>query len=126
LSHWKSSLMQFILMNNESLRRHLAEKVMGWRETSQTEPALYWDRIKQVVGSVVDEWKPDENLLQAFECLDTFNEGYEIFVEGDVKKVTVYTSAFETTEVYAREEAGGSLPMAISLACGRATGFNED
>jgi len=106
-------------MNKESLRKHLAEKVMGWEIAGEVV-------VISTPGVRLVGWKPDENIEQAFMCLDTFDEGYEIFVEGDVKRVIVYGEEDEAeTEVFAREEAGGSLPMAISLACARATGYGD-
>ena len=56
-------------MNNESLRQHLAEKVMGGIYTFPSNN-LY---IKKETGdSYYKKWEPDENLEQAFMCLDTF------------------------------------------------------
>ena len=49
---------------------------------------------------------------------------WEIFVEGDVKRVRVYNNE-DVVEVYAREETGGSLLMAISLTCAKATGRED-
>jgi len=111
---------------NEKLNKHLAEKVMGWATSDCGTFYGIWIGSETFDETYTTEhWNPTENIEQSFMCLDTFKEGFEIFVEGDVKRVTVYFDE-DSSCVYAREEANDSLSMAISLACAKATGYEDE
>ncbi len=113
---------------NESLGQHLAEKVMGWKEFWSSTGSLPdnfdgWTDDHNVPQARFDRWYPDENIEQAFMCLDTF-EWFSIcknddeYAEGD----EIYScEVSNNNQVHIRS----SLPMAISLACARATGYPE-
>ena len=102
-------------MNSEALRKHLAIKARGWELIGD----IYWgDGVAQ---SYESSWKPDENIDQAMECIETF-EWYSICKNDD--------SYAEPGKPYSCEvgqgvEVGKSKTMAMSLAAAKATGWVE-
>ncbi len=96
-------------MSNESLRKHLAEKVMDFAMSEPTE--------REWCG--LEEWKPDENIEQAFMCLHRFTKDEPgIFLCEEESECRIGNKGRAICD-------GDSLPMAISLACARATGWKE-
>ncbi len=97
------------MATNESLRQHLAEKVMGWG----------WPLY-------IDNWKPDENIEQAFMCLETF-QYYRIIKRELISNAIEYYCVVSRDCEYKQicETESTELPMAISLACARATGYED-
>lgn len=109
-------------MNNESLNHHLATVVMGWhkytRETNGT--VIYRDKNNKA-KIAVNQFDPPNNIEQAMGCLEIFaywainhtKKGYEAMILTDKE---IFGDHIELNE---------SLPMAISLACAKATGWEE-
>jgi len=62
-------------------------------------------------------WNPTENIEQAFMCLDTF-AWWEIHHAVDDYECSI-------KQQYEQMGVNKSLPMAISLACARASGYEE-
>ena len=91
-------MLRLVLMNNKSLREHLAEKVMGFRVERHGKLERYHNGydVKNLVRIEISDWLPDENIEQAIMCLGTLS-GYSI----------------------------NKVSMAISLTCARATEWEE-
>jgi len=102
--------------DNESLRKHLAEKVMGGRFTYPAK--CCYIKEGRGVGRLYCPWEPDKDIEQAFMCLDTFDN----WGIGKTKN-SLYNVVISDIDSNAPHD---SLPMAISLACGRATGFEDE
>ncbi len=107
-------------MNSESLNKHLAEKVMGWEMPSGD---IWWS--DGVAKAFESSWNPTENIEQAFMCLDTLDHpAYRI----DFSITKTHQLSFWPDVTYSQnkfEAKHKSLPTAISLACARATGWEE-
>ncbi len=107
------------------LNKHLAEKVMGWTEWTAAKNGhndlndAYTDGVKHKIE--IEDWNPSENIEQAMMCLDIFTfwsinrtkKGYEAMIITDKEAFGDHI------------ELHDSLPMAISLACAKATGWEE-
>jgi len=96
-------------MNKESLNIWLAIKVMNWN----------------AVPLKLD-WDTTTNISHAMMCLDTF-EWYSICKNDDTyaEKDKPYSCEVSPDEVCGHVAVAESLPMAISLACAKATGWSE-
>jgi len=112
-------------MNNE-LNKWLAEKVMGWgTELSKItnkprKTMIYFNPNDHADWIECSSWRPDENIEHAMMCLDTFTN-FSIGKWVDTPEpytVTIY----DQNQFCVDHE---SLPMAISLACAKATGWSE-
>ena len=105
----------------DKLRRHLAEKVMG---IDLTKEYGFMDNDGCLHAGA--RWNPPENIEQAFMCLDTFS----LEVEIDSNDATGGQKAWRVCilEPDGRMECSPyeSLPMAISLACAGATGYEDE
>ncbi len=101
---------------NESLRKHLAEKVMRYEEGCRKDEYWELDSDGNRYGLF---WKPDENIEQAFMCLGTF-EDWQISRFAQVEDMI---DEYEITIGNIGLSNESSLPMAISLACAKATGW---
>ncbi len=119
-------------MTNESLRRHLAEKVMGikpeWSDAfrDEVEEGYYYMGMGGNLLTKVEDWKPDEYIEQAFMCLDTFPD-WKIVCDRDLKyEVGVWRrnrDEWLPKWMSGKCDFNESLPMAISLACARASNW---
>ena len=109
-----------------NINEHLALKVMGWREDpAQNESGYYQGYYKSdvIYGSpeiAAEDWKPTENLTQAFMCLEKFDV-VDITKSGDTNGRWCVTLNFNNRS----DGFDESLPKAISLACAKATGWKE-
>ena len=112
-------------MNN--LNKHLAEKVMRWRK-GRTNPHAYFEKWLGKGAesiSIASNWKPTENIEQAMMCLD---KGNWWFIE-KIQKDSPLGTGFLVNVVIGKTtgDAISDTPaMAISLACGRATGWSDE
>jgi len=103
-----------------NLNKHLAEKVMGWTMPTGD---LWWDDK----GAMASEtgWNPSSNISQAMMCLSSYNHpAYRI----DFSIEKIHRVSFWPDVTYSKNKFEGehkSLPMAISLACARASGWEE-
>ena len=104
------------MTNTDSLNKHLAEKVMYWE---LPDGSNFWVKGtgKDYATIHIDDWLPDKNIEQAMICLETFDN----WGIGKTKN-SLYNVVISDTDSNAPHK---SLPMAISLACTKATGWEE-
>jgi len=102
-----------------NLNEHLAIKVMGWEhfstEGKKASLPSYFNNEGWLM--FVESWNPSENGSQSQMCLDTF-EWWRI----DRSSERYYVSIYQDKGIDVKNK---SLPMAISLACAKATGWVE-
>ena len=103
-----------------NLNEFLAVEVMGWecyyytvRGQSLTYPYYY---TGETPYQRADHWNPSENIEQAMMCLNQWS-WYQLTRKGDVWICQVEGGS---------REVAASMPMAISLACARARGWEDD
>ena len=108
-----------------TLNEHLA-KAMGWVEYQPNigpgEYCIPDEKTKGLTGKVVmrvSDWNPSENIEQALMCLDTFDE-FRIDYHRKMYEVIL------PAQLYIGAGVDKSLPMAISLACAKATGWTDE
>ena len=107
-------------MNNQSLREHLAVKVMGWENTAGD---IYWSG--GVAKSYISSWRPDKDIEQAFMLLDKFEQwgiSCNLIDNGYFVSIIEWPKEGRDQEWEAEDK---SLPMAISLAVAKATGRDD-
>lgn len=119
-------------MNIKSLREHLAIKVMGWKEFELASEIVYWTNDAGDLCCPVSDWKPDKNIEQAMECLDTFVEAKIYLRKPSFVPVVITKYRCDIWEDKAwrasRLGQGNSdtlMSEAISFACAKATGWKE-
>ena len=103
-------------MNTESLNEHLARKVMGWEKRADC-----W--VKGGPPTVClrrSSFNPCENIKQAFMVLEKCESWGMAKAESSLYNVIVKFG--KNVEL---AEQNKSLPLAISLAAARATGWTE-
>lgn len=108
---------------NESLRKHLAEKVLEW---AQGETEFQWNDKngnRMLDGILFD---PPNNISQAIDLLGEFEQwGISRNLIDDGYFVSIVDWSAELAPDKEWEAEHESLPMAISLACARASGWEE-
>jgi len=112
-------------MNNESLNKWLAVEVMGWKHVKGRDNFWkYCDKNNKFIGSY-HAWNPTENVEQALMCLgkhEQWGTSHNMVDDGYFVSIVEWPNSEDDKEWEAEHE---SLPMAISLACGRASGWEE-
>lgn len=103
------------------INEHLALNLMGWTkhpdERYPTNPETYKDKDGDY--KFMDFcWDPRKNMEQAFMCLDKF-EWWRI----DRSSQRYYVSIYQDRGFDIKEK---SLSKAISLACAKATGWEDE
>lgn len=112
-------------MEIESLNKHLA-KVMGWKQhqyDNHFDRQRFYNEYRDSEGNrteFVKDWNPTENIEQSFMVLDTFGE-WEVFKDHDY--FICINPKYRDPRNW--DATDPSLPMAISLACARATNWIE-
>ena len=113
-------------MNTDSLNKHLAEKVMEWElQSSLTWPGeqnIYKDPKNDSFWLKASDWNPSENIEQAMMCIQTMDEWHIHNAAGLIDAWT-YRSKMKVGRGFTNKK--DELPMAISLACAKATGYKE-
>ena len=123
-------------MNTESLKHHLATKVMGWKLVEDDEPYPFdsgriYQSVDQGVKSTmfVSAWNPRGNIEQAMGCAKaipdtTFVVESLVVTWANEKPFGAAIRAAERIETLAVAQ-GDSESEALSLACAKATGWKE-
>ena len=105
-------------MNLESLREHLAIKVLGAKVIEGRKHKIYDFPSGELIYASL--WNPPENIEQAMGCLDTLSNDYTI---NKTPLSRFYECWLESHGVGSGWQE--TLPLAISLACAKATGWEE-
>ncbi len=113
-----------------NINEHLAVKVMGWHRPplgTLFERLYYYSNYKCIDRiSPVDDWSPQENIEQAIMCLNSFKTfGISKNMVDEGYYVSIYPDFHDCSE-FEFEAENQSLPKAISLACARATGWEDE
>lgn len=117
-----------------NLNEHLAINVMGWEVTT----TIAWLELgkqnyytpdpdakdSKRLRCVVDSWLPSENIEQAMSLLDGFDQTVIESWNG-ANKNRYHRVTVETETELKTGDMNKSLPMAISLVCAKATGWEE-
>jgi len=107
-------------MNTESLNEHLAREGMGW-ECLRFSPIHDGFHYKTPQGKMYyDDWNPCENIEQAFMVLEKFED----WTVAKIQPSGDYGCLIGDFNSDCRKR-NKSLPLAISLAAARATGWTE-
>lgn len=63
----------------EDVRCYLAEEVMGWEWGYAPDGTKIWESDKSTISNeyTYNNWKPDQNLSQAFEVLEEYCDSHE-------------------------------------------------
>jgi len=105
-----------------NLNKHLAEMMgLEFREGGRKDE--YWQDIDGDKFGLF--WNPSENIEQAMMCLSLYNHpAYRI----DFSIEKIHRVSFWPDVTYSKNKFEGehkSLPLAISLVCARASGWEE-
>ncbi len=103
-----------------NINEHLAVNVMGFIPTDLNGLVFY-----SGIDCLIDNWKPLENIEQAFMCL-------EKFTDWEITRSSAVEDTYDEYEIYIPTEKRGKrytsaefITKAISLACAKATGWKE-
>ena len=117
-------------MNLESLREHLAIKVMGWKLPKGDN--FYTQGTGANFSTIhVDDWNPPENIEQATGCLDaivTTKIGWSLCVNCSPQKYVCKVHRWSlngTRKSILGVEVNHNKALASSIACANATGWKE-
>ena len=116
-----------------NINEHLAINVMGWEKYPDPKypdnPNSYRDSDNNF--STLDfVWNPTENIEQAFMCLDKMpdiNKGWSLNKNDSSQKhqCRIFEWKQATTKKFIGEGAAKEKSKAISLACAKATGWEQ-
>ena len=105
------------------INEHLAINVMGWEATNtRYKPVGSTPQDHHIFISISD-WNPTGNIEQAFMCLEKF-ENWEIIHNFERYEV-MYRVGINRPDFSAVFGAHEVVSTAISLACAKATGWND-
>lgn len=101
----------------ESLNRHLAEKVMGWKINEWGQ----WVDKNDKTMCLEEQWNPPENIAQAMGCFKKL-KNYTMTLSTDTK---IFNCKLSTVRCFVNSEKGeaNSYEAAISLVCAKASGW---
>ena len=108
------------------LKEHLAVEVMGWVRGKLTAPhsgTYYCDSKNEKIWI---DWDPIENIEQAFMLLDKFEQwgiSCNLIDNGYFVSIIEWPKEGRDQEWEAEDK---SLPIAICLAVGKATGWKDE
>ena len=111
------------------LNTFLATEVMGWRynDYNQGEPCLgyyMFPEAKEGAWMEARDWHPDTDIDQAMMCLEAFAEAS--IAMNKPRQGYCCSVRHRGKDKWNNSGWQESLPMAISLACAKAKGFNND
>ena len=108
-------------MNTESLKHHLATKIMNWTIMQPSGVIVFANNQRS--GMKLPDWNPPENTEQAMMCLEKFTD--QAILELDQEHVCKWGVNIRVSEHGMTNHHHDLLSMAISLACAKATGWED-